>query len=54
MGMTSVSVKENIETVRDIVGSGEVRLIEGTGGTYCMLEEPEKTVAVIAEFLDAL
>jgi len=54
VGMKSPAVQESIDILRDMIGSVEIKLIEGTGGTYCMLEKPEETVAVVAEFLDTL
>jgi len=51
LGLNEPITKARVELIRDAVPDAVLRAVDGTGGTYCMLEKPRETAAAVIEFI---
>jgi pimeloyl-ACP methyl ester carboxylesterase len=54
MGAEQGGTARSIEELRSLVSHAEVAIVPGGGGTYCMIEQPQATVAALDAFIDRL
>lgn len=54
MGAERSGTTRSVEEFRRLVAHGEVRIVPGGGGTYCMIENPADTIATLDDFISGL